>query len=1166
MAVPRTRRVFLGQSAAFVGAAMSANLLAPFEALAQGDDTDELPRGIAGVYPSLAMFNNEAECGTGAVVVWGGRLWAITYGPHLVHGSSDKLYEITPDLEQIVRPESVGGTHANRMIHAESNQLFIGSYVIDADRNVRVIPRDAMPGRLTGTARHIDDPENMVHFATMEEGLYSVNVETLEVFGHIKDGNGGGLTNPTNPAEISSSLPGYHGKGLYSAPGLLVYTNNGETGSAAQTDPRTTSGALATWEGEGDWQLVRRNQFVEVSGPDGIAGGNTDPDDPLWSTGWDYRSVILMVRHGEEWHSYRLPKASHCYDGAHGWNTEWPRIRDIGEDDLLMTMHGAFWRFPRTFKPGQTAGITQRSTYLRVIGDFCRWGDRIVMGSDDSAQSEFLNKRRQKGDIEGPGQSQSNLWFVEPERLDELGVPLGRGCVWQDDALEEGAVSDPFLVGGFERRVLHLANDGKGAATFAIETDDEGTGDWTPLRELTVPAGGYEWTTLSESEAAQWVRLRVVHVAPGADEEDVAERSDEFDGLDLDTEKWAIRVDEPGHEVRVEDGKLMIPTLNEIDGTATGPFAMVSQQLPEGDFTLTVRVTPEFERSWAQAGIMVWQSDLNHVKFGFGRDANNGSRRMVLASTSAPDGDRQIGPMVPVPADFPETAWLRLHREGNVVRAEFAPDVDGGPGAWAPFGGTRTLDTDPPRYGDGVQIGLYAGSDIDGPPYEQSAAFDFARFEAGRPLRATAAFALSNVDRRPDEPAPIFDGLTRPGDTAMTGGLIRARGGGLRTLAYVADRPGASGPEAVGYYELDGNLELARVDNPTDAQWLRDNVAIPTDVIEYDEASVLVIDDDGRRWRLPKSDPAFDEEGPVGIERLDREVSTERDLFNAHGTAYELPAENAGGFAKIRPIATHGLRIKDYCSYRGMMVLSGVKDDAEGERIVRSDDGETALWLGVSDDLWAAGRPRGYGGPWANTAVTPGEPSDPYLMTGYENKVLKLSHDAVGSVGIKLEVDLTGDGNWVEYETFTVPAGEELTHEFPDEFGAYWARCTADAECTATAQFTYGEREDEDDEPPVERPKLKLLKLKRDRRSGRAELAVRISHRGSLTLRGKGVRTFKRPNARAGRTVLRIGAAGAAKRTLKRKGAVDVRVEVVYRPKAGGKALTATRKVRLVRK
>ena len=91
---------------------------------------------ISGVYPHLAYWNNEGECGTGAVVPWAGKLWVVTYGPHCVFDSSDKLYEITPDLGIKTRPESLGGTHANRMIHGETGQLFIGCYAIDSNGDV----------------------------------------------------------------------------------------------------------------------------------------------------------------------------------------------------------------------------------------------------------------------------------------------------------------------------------------------------------------------------------------------------------------------------------------------------------------------------------------------------------------------------------------------------------------------------------------------------------------------------------------------------------------------------------------------------------------------------------------------------------------------------------------------------------------------------------------------------------------------------------------------------------------------------------------------------------------------------------------------------------------------------------------------------------------------
>ena len=139
------------------------------------------PIQISGIYPHLAMYNNEGECGTGAVVPWQDRLWVITYGPHLPFGSSDKLYEITDGLERTVRSESIGGTPANRMIHRESQQLFIGPYAIDSTRHVRVISYTEMPGRMTGNARHLTDPAHKIYYGTMEEGFYEVGADSLDV-------------------------------------------------------------------------------------------------------------------------------------------------------------------------------------------------------------------------------------------------------------------------------------------------------------------------------------------------------------------------------------------------------------------------------------------------------------------------------------------------------------------------------------------------------------------------------------------------------------------------------------------------------------------------------------------------------------------------------------------------------------------------------------------------------------------------------------------------------------------------------------------------------------------------------------------------------------------------------------------------------------------------
>src|SRR3569623_826867 len=101
-------------------------------AVAHGEGTSDAPLNISGRYPSLANYNHQGECGTGAVVPWADRLWVITYAPHEPKGSDDKLYEIDAALHKVTRPESVGGTPADRMIHRETIQLIIGPYFFDS--------------------------------------------------------------------------------------------------------------------------------------------------------------------------------------------------------------------------------------------------------------------------------------------------------------------------------------------------------------------------------------------------------------------------------------------------------------------------------------------------------------------------------------------------------------------------------------------------------------------------------------------------------------------------------------------------------------------------------------------------------------------------------------------------------------------------------------------------------------------------------------------------------------------------------------------------------------------------------------------------------------------------------------------------------------------------
>jgi len=654
----------------------------------------------SGIYPHLAYYNSQGECGTGAVVPWQGDLWVVTYSPHMPFGSDDKLYEITPSLEEIVRPESIGGTPADRMIHKASGQLFIGPYLIDSAKNVRVIPYDVAPGRPTGVAAHLTDPDHRVLYASMEAGFYDVDINTLDVKELYKDGNQ--KRKEGFEGDLCTLFPGYHGKGFYSGQGVAVFSNNGEEGPLAQKQFDIPSGCLAEWDGT-DWKVVRRNQFTEITGPGGIYGNPNPATDPIWSLGWDYKSVILAVREPDNgWSYYRLPKASFAYDGAHGWNTEWPRIRNIGTEDspdYLMTMHGMFWHFPETFCTANSAGIRPRGAYLKVIADFTLWNGRLVFGCDDSAQSEFLNTRKQKGGIGGPGQSNSNIWFGTPETPDNVGPTTAGGSIWLKEDVKAGVPSDPFLFNGWDYRCAWVANHSSTAVSVTFQVDRDGNGQWSDFKTV-----------------------------------EIASCSSLF------------------------------------------------------------------------------------VPFDAGNDA----------------------------------VWIRA--------------------------------------------------------------------VCDRDIRADLTFTFAQKERRAAEPDPIFAGLAPIDGNNDSEGCMYGLPDQRRALGVLA-RTGAGEQ----YYEIDGEMNFVPKQDDGMAGYIREKFAIPHDVVEVEEGSVLIVDDRGRRWRLPLGNEHYCQKIENAELRICREVATERDLLSLCGTFYELPAENADGYAKVRPICSHEFAISDYASYRGLLVMTGIE-------------------------------------------------------------------------------------------------------------------------------------------------------------------------------------------------------------------------------------------------
>ena len=766
---------------------------------------DDAPPQVSGRYPHLAMYNRQGECGTGAVVPWSDRLWVITYAPHQPKGSDDKLYEIDADLKRIVRPESVGGTPADRMIHAESKQLIIGPYFIDEQRNVRVVTPEKMPGRLTAAAQHLSEPANKVYVFDMEGALYEIDVHTLAV-----------------SKLFNRVAPGAHGKGAYTGQGRFVIANNGNIvankttptlGDPAYAKDPEAAGALAEWDGK-SWKMLERRSFTDITGPGGI-NGSPDDKSPLWAIGWDKRSVMLKLLDGGKWQNFRLPIADYSHAAKHGWYTEWPRIREVGNGKLLMNMHGGWYDFPKAFSAARTDGIRPLGSHLKITGDFCAWNGKLVFGCDDAS---ILNNPLL-------AQSQSNLWFSSWEGLSQCGLPSGDGGPWLNDSVKAGEPSAPYLLAGYEQRVVHLSNGSDHPANFTLEVDANGKGSWANYKTIAVAAHGYEFHVIPADVKGEWVRVKT----------------------DVDCE----------------------------DASAYFHYGPGGGRM----------VQPE-----------------------------------LFASLAGPM-DRYVPATVRPLGEEPGSLWIDT------------PSL-------------RATDT-----------------------------------ENVPPMEMTAELKL-----RPYSGKVVVE------------------------------------PKSIG--------------------------AADDYAVRIDERSVVVTEGK-KRYRLPLS-------SDVGLARPIREVVTERFLLNAGGSFYMLPYPSAGGASRIKPICTHDKRISDFCSWRGLMVLAGAKLDAKphGHYFAAEQSGP-GVWLGDIDDLWKMGKPRGHGGPWLNTLIEQGVPSDPYLLAGYDQKALQLSHDAVGMVQVTLEVDIAANGTWSTFKIFEVPAGQTVKYQFPTGYSAQWLRARCYTACRATLQLTY---------------------------------------------------------------------------------------------------------------
>jgi len=442
-----------------------------------------LPQNFSGVVPSLAQVADfgppRSEIGVGCLMPWQGKLYVLNYVSHRRHtGTGAGLRVIDGDFQMTLHPAAVDGTYANRFVHMASSQLIIGPHVIDTGHNVRTV--DALIDiRLCGTAAHLTDPERLVYMLGMEGELFELDVKTLEVK-QIFD-----LTKELEtPGEMSC-----HFKDCYTSNGRLVVCNN----EYHEEDflGRGGDGRLAEFDGK-TWRVLDRKPFVGLGGL-GYFGKT------IFALGWDRASAILKVHTeaDDKWTTYRLPKASHCWD--HKWQTEWPRVRSVEHERLLLDHHGMFYELSPWAYGNRIWGIRPISTHLWVHGDFCTWKGLLVIGGDNASADGGNNVTC--------AEPQSGIWMGRTEDLWNLGKPKGWGGPWWDDEVKAGVPSDPYLMTGFDGKVLHLRNQGSATVKFAVEVDFMGHGEWSTYTTVEVPTGGYVPHVFPSGFSAHWVRV-----------------------------------------------------------------------------------------------------------------------------------------------------------------------------------------------------------------------------------------------------------------------------------------------------------------------------------------------------------------------------------------------------------------------------------------------------------------------------------------------------------------------------------------------------------------------------------------------------------------------------------------------------------------------------------
>ena len=232
---------------------------------------------------------------------------------------------------------------------------------------------------------------------------------------------------------------------------------------------------------------------------------------------------------------------------------------------------------------------------------------------------------------------------------------------------------------------VHLAAtatdpDGDTPLSYAWDLGDGATASTAEVTHTYTAAGVYTAVlTVTDARGATARRTVQITVEPQLTQ-CFAGRSDDFSGAALDTGRWTTVV-RANQDLRVEDGHLLIPTSgSDIYGAGEGSTPnIVLQDLPDGEFTATTKVTMTGAEAYQQAGLIIYGDDDNYAKLVLqarstgGPDANARIFQFIREEGGVPN-EVDASNTVNLGAAYPTTVWIRLTSNGTDLVASYSAD------------------------------------------------------------------------------------------------------------------------------------------------------------------------------------------------------------------------------------------------------------------------------------------------------------------------------------------------------------------------------------------------------------------------------------------------------------------------------------------------------------